>query len=97
VALEQAWAYGDRLYLGNGVEIRDLPPTRPLDRARVREAAENADAVALYAADLDSTVEQTLAEGGFRRCTAYERLRSPPVLLYRPVTLPCPAGGSDRD
>ena len=38
VALSQAWAYGDRLYFGNGVEVRDLPtPPRERDLAVFRQ------------------------------------------------------------
>jgi len=95
VTLEQGWAYGDRLYLGNSVEIRDLAPRRPLDAESVRAAAAGSDAVALYAADVDAEVERALAISGFRICARFERLRSPAVVLSLPASRPCPAGPPD--
>jgi hypothetical protein len=50
VALSQAWAYGHRLYLGNGVEVRDLP-TPPGERD-LEDMIPGADRVALYESDL---------------------------------------------
>jgi len=50
VALSQAWAYGDRLYFGNRVEVRGLP-TPPLAKD-LDEKIPGADRVALYQKDL---------------------------------------------
>lgn len=72
VALEQSWAYGDRLYLGNGVAIADITPRRPLDPAAVSAAAAGRDAVALYPADAGPEIETVLDAKGFRRCREFE-------------------------
>src|SRR5262249_25376496 len=66
VALEQAWAYGDRPYLGNGVRIVDIPPKTPLDAERVRAAAEGCDAVGLYARDAPPELRRAIEREGFR-------------------------------
>jgi hypothetical protein len=65
VALSQAWAYGDRLYFGNGVEVRGLP-TPPRERD-LEEKIPGADRVALYDKDLaeDPALAAVLARRGF--------------------------------
>ncbi len=94
VALEQMWAYGESLYLGNEVTIRDIRPARPLEPEAVRRAAAGADAVGLYASDADAAVAEALASAGLRRCATFARLASPTVVLYLPESRPCPAGGA---
>jgi hypothetical protein len=90
VVLEQKWAYGDRLYLGNTVEIRDLTPRTPLLPGVVRDSAKGADAVALYASDVDEGVARMLSAAGLRRCATFARNRSGEVTLYLPSSGPCP-------
>jgi hypothetical protein len=52
VVLSQMWAYGDRLYLGNRMQVRDIgTPPRELDMA-----LDSADAAALWEADLRDRV-----------------------------------------
>jgi hypothetical protein len=65
VVLEQSWAYGERLYLGNGVRVADVPPRAPLAAARVLAAAEGCDAAALYADDVDAELSAGLGRAGF--------------------------------
>jgi hypothetical protein len=91
VVLEQMWAYGERLYLGKGVLLRDLPPRLPLDGESVEAAARGADAVALYRDDVNAGVRRVLADGGMRPCTVVARGRSAAVVLYLPTARPCPA------
>jgi hypothetical protein len=65
VALEQSWAYGNRLYLGNSVEIREIEWQRPLTRLAVREAAEGTDLVAVYVEHLEAPAAEELRARGF--------------------------------
>jgi len=82
VALEQAWAYGDRLLIGNGPEIRDFPPSRPLSPADVEKAAGPADVLALYTLDTSPPVLDTIARMGFRESARFHRDASKEVILY---------------
>jgi len=65
VALEQAWAYGDKLYLGNDVRIADVSPRRPMDPGSFAEAARGRDAAAVYAGDSTPEIERALRQLGF--------------------------------
>ena len=82
VALEQAWAYGERLYLPR-VRIRDVPPSRPLDPAVVIEAVSGADAAAFYSNDLDSASRDALARSGLREEETFHRDDGKPVTVFR--------------
>jgi hypothetical protein len=82
VALEQAWAYGDRLLIGNGPEIRDFPPARPLDPLAVAKAAEPADVLALYTLDTSPPLFDAIARIGFRESARFHRDSSKEVILY---------------
>lgn len=64
VLLEQAWAYGDRLMLGPGVDIRDLEPRTPI--ALAEPALAGVDAASFYAADLAPADRELLERRGFR-------------------------------
>jgi hypothetical protein len=82
VALEQAWAYGERLYLRD-VRIRDIPPHRPLDPDAVRESIDGADAAAFYVNDLGSDALRVLAESGMRSERTFHRPGGKPVVVFR--------------
>ena len=82
VALEQQWAYGGRLYLGNGVEIRDIATERPLANESVVTASRGADVVALYARDADERVRRGLTEKGFVLARTFREDPSPEVLVF---------------
>ena len=82
VVLEQAWAYGERLYLPH-VRIRDLPPSRPLDPAAVLGAISGADAASFYANDLDGACRRALAESGFSGDRTFERDDGKRVMVFR--------------
>jgi hypothetical protein len=82
VALSQAWAYGHRLYFGNGVEVRDLPvPPRESDLERLIPGA---DRVALYRKDLeeDPALGVLLAHHGFSSSETYRWGRSKAVVVF---------------
>lgn len=82
VALSQAWAYGDRLYLGNRVEVRDLPT--PPGAQELERAAAGADRVALYRNDLtgDPALATVLTRHGFTRNATFERGASKAVVVF---------------
>ncbi|MFN2385628.1 MAG: hypothetical protein ABR576_05005 [Thermoanaerobaculia bacterium] len=82
VALEQDWAFGGRLYLGNGPEIRDIPVSRPLSPAAVRTMAAGADAVAIYSKDSSPEVRGVLEELSFRESARFKRDASREVVVY---------------
>jgi hypothetical protein len=69
-ALEQSWAWGDRLYLGNGVRIVDLRATTPLADGALAAAAE-CDAIGLYLSDASEDVRRELALRGFRESARF--------------------------
>ena len=83
VVLEQAWAYGERLYLGNSVEIRDLAPERPLRADSIRPLLVGADQVGFYTKDLSPAVEAVLGEAGFTPVARIRRDESLEVRVYR--------------
>lgn len=82
VALEQAWAYGDRIFLRAGTAIRDFPPARPLDPDQVRRAAQGADAVGLYTVDSSPAVARALAEMRFAEKARFHRDTRKDVVVY---------------
>jgi hypothetical protein len=82
VALEQAWAYGERLYLRD-VRIRDVAPRRPLDPDAVREAVSGADAAAFYVNDLGIDARRVLSAGGMRAMAIFHRPGAKPVVVFR--------------
>ncbi|MET0618636.1 MAG: hypothetical protein ABW056_00090 [Thermoanaerobaculia bacterium] len=64
VLLEQQWAYGGSLTFGNGVEIRDQTPMRPLGLDGAELAG--VDAAAFYERDLGDSDREVLGTAGFR-------------------------------
>ncbi len=83
IALEQAWAYGDRLWIGNGPQIHNFPPARPLDPSVVEKAAAQADVLAVYALDTSPALLRSIARMGFRENSRFHRDESKEVILYR--------------
>lgn len=78
LALEQMWAWGEHLYLGNDVEIREIEYNDPFRPRAVREAAAGADVIGVYTLHLDRSSMDEIRRLGFRRLrtfrtdTAYE-------------------------
>jgi hypothetical protein len=89
VVLEQMWAFGEKLYLGNSVAIRDLYPTRPLPLSPVEAALDGADAVALYERDVSPDLARVLAGRGFAPCARFQANASLAVAVYLPPDRPC--------
>jgi hypothetical protein len=83
VALSQAWAYGDDLYLGQGAGIVELG--YPLDAGALVERVAGCRWVAFYEKELARSpqVEPLLAEAGFDRFATHRWGRSEPVVVYR--------------
>jgi 4-amino-4-deoxy-L-arabinose transferase-like glycosyltransferase len=82
VALSQAWAYGDRLYFGNRVEVRDLPT--PPSEADIMANIEGADRVGLYRKEVaeDRGLAAALAGHGFVPRSTLEWGRSKAVVVF---------------
>jgi hypothetical protein len=92
VALSQAWAYGHRLFFGNGVGILDL--STPPQESEIRTALQAADALGLYVADLERSpnVGRLLDQAGWVRTAEFRAWNSKPVLVFRKPSRPHPAG-----
>ena len=71
LALEQRWAYGEHLWLGNEVEIRDIEYGEPLRAGAIRQAAAGVDVVGGYAQHLDRRSLEELAALGFRPLVSF--------------------------
>jgi hypothetical protein len=82
LAFEQTWAYGEHLYLGNDVAIREIGLSRPLRRRAIREAAAGADVAAVYAIHLDDAGRRELEDLGFRQIARFKRQRAYECLVF---------------
>ncbi|MBK5258821.1 MAG: hypothetical protein JJE51_04450 [Thermoanaerobaculia bacterium] len=78
VAMSQLWAYGDRLYFGDRMQVVDVgtPPVR------LREGL-HADAICLYERDVVPEIEVALGEAGFRKSVILRSGRARAVVVYR--------------
>jgi hypothetical protein len=90
VVLEQMWAYGEKLTLGNAVAIGDLAPKRPLAPESVAAVLGGADAAAFYDLDVGPEVSRLLTERDFAPCAYFKRRASLAVTVYMPAGRPCP-------
>ena len=84
VALSQVWAYGGRVYLGNGVEVADLDVPPRLDR--VRSVAPRTDCMAMYRAEVTAETRAALTEAGLTESFTFSRDRG------RTVEVLCTSG-----
>lgn len=82
LAFEQMWAYGEHLYLGNDVEIREIEYHRPLRPRAIAESARGADAVGVYSLDLDRAALEELRRLGFRRVRTFRASPAYECALY---------------
>jgi hypothetical protein len=82
VLLEQGWAYGGILVLGEEIDVRDLDPRRPLGLAP--SDLDGIDAAAFYAADLSSEDRELLRREGFAAAARFARYRRP-VEVFTPL------------
>jgi Alg9-like mannosyltransferase family len=81
VLLEQAWAYGGILVLGERATVRDLLPRRPLGLTEADLGGVSVAAV--YARDLSQADRELLASVGFREVARFARYRKPVVVFRR--------------
>ena len=82
LAFEQMWAYGEHLYLGNDVEIREIELGRPLRPRAIETAASGADVAAVYARHLDDEGRRRLGELGFRQIADFRKWKSYECLVF---------------
>ncbi|MEP6767363.1 MAG: hypothetical protein ABJC61_01750 [Acidobacteriota bacterium] len=82
LAFEQTWAYGERLYFGNSVDIREIELHRPLQPAAIRKAATGADVVGVYSLHLDRASLRELASLGFRPVVSLKRDTSYECMIF---------------
>jgi hypothetical protein len=102
LALEQTWAYGEHLWLGNDVEIREIEYNKPFRPGAIRRDAAGADVVGGYAQHFDRRSLEELAALGFRPLVSFSGGKSYECSLFgRGAFAPArraPAGGaSERD
>ena len=96
LAFVQEWAFGEHLYLGNDVEIREIEISRPLRPDAIRTAAAGADVAAVYALLLDDAGRRKFESLGFREIGRFKKRRSYECVVFgrgawsapRPGTLP---------
>jgi hypothetical protein len=96
LALEQTWAYGEHLYLGNDVGYREIEFSRPLRPRAIREAASGADIAGVYARHLDEAGRRELEDLGFRPIAHFKRERAYDCLLFGRGPFSAVAGASAR-
>ena len=82
LALEQTWAYGEHLYLGNDIDYREIEFGRPLRPRAIREAASGADIAGVYARHLDDAGRRELEALGFRPIAHFKKQRAYDCLLF---------------
>ena len=81
---QQLWAYGDRLYFSNAVELRDIP--YPGDVESLSKAARGADYVALYDETLNKNpgFDNVLRSIGQCHAMSFSSGRSKSVSVFKP-------------
>jgi len=79
VAMSQLWAYGDRLYFTDRMEVRDVG-TPPRDLAAAIHAA---DAVCLYESDLAPEIVRMLRDSGFAQERVFRHEPARAVVVFR--------------
>jgi hypothetical protein len=82
LALEQTWAYGEHLYLGNDIDYREIEFGRPLRPRAIRAAASGADIAGIYERHLDEAGRRELEDLGFRQIASFKKERSYACLLF---------------
>ncbi len=78
LVVSQLWAFGDRVYLGDRLGLREAgTPPRDLERA-----LPGADVAALYETDLDPPVVEVLQRNGFVRGATFRDGRAKAVTIF---------------
>ncbi|MEA2568841.1 MAG: mannosyltransferase 3 [Acidobacteriota bacterium] len=81
VTLNQIWAYGDRLYFGERMAVRDVGT--PIDPARFALGLQNTDAVAMAETDLDPPLVDALRKENFVAVKTFRDGPSKAVVVFR--------------
>jgi hypothetical protein len=82
VVMSQLWAYGDRLYFTDRIEVRDVgTPPRAL-----AESIRDADAACLYDTDLTPEIRRTLLDAGYRPVRTFRDALARDIVVFRRVT-----------
>ena len=82
LAFEQQWAFGEYLYLGNDVEIREIEIAHPIRVRAIQEKVPGADVVGVYARHLDDAGRRQLEELGFRQIAHFKKRKSYECLVF---------------
>lgn len=82
LAFVQQWAYGEHLYLGNDVEIREIELSRPIRARAIADAAAGADVAAVYSLYFDDGGRREFEKLGFRQIARFHRLKSYECLVF---------------
>jgi hypothetical protein len=91
VVMSQLWAYGDRLYFTDRMEVRDVgtPPHA------LAESIRDADAACLYDTDLTPEIRRTLVDAGYRPVRTFRNALARDIVVFRRVSRSS-SGTSDR-
>ena len=81
VTLTQIWAYGDRLYFGDRMAVRDVGT--PIDPARFALGLKGTDAVAMFEPDLDPPIVDALRREQFVAVKTFRDGPAKPVVVFR--------------
>lgn len=81
VTLNQIWAYGDRLYFGERMAVRDVGT--PIDPARFALGLQNTDAVAMAETDLDPPLVEALRRENFVAVKTFRDGPAKAVVVFR--------------
>ncbi|MCU1229310.1 MAG: hypothetical protein JWO97_2194 [Acidobacteria bacterium] len=81
VTLNQIWAYGDRLYFGERMAVRDVGT--PIDPARFALGLQNTDAVAMAETDLDPPLVEALRKENFVAVKTFRDGPAKAVVVFR--------------
>ncbi len=82
LAFVQEWAFGEHLYLGNDVEIREIELFRPIRTKAIAAAAAEADIAAVYALYFDDAGRREFERLGFRQIGRFRKRRSYECLVF---------------
>ncbi len=96
LAFEQQWAFGEHLYFGNDVEIREIEISHPIRPRAIRAAASGADVVGVYVRHIDDAGRRQLGELGFREIAHFKKRKSYECLVFARAPFAASADSSGR-
>jgi hypothetical protein len=81
VTLTQIWAYGDRIYFGDRIAVRDVGT--PIDPARFARGLPGAEAVTMFETDLDPPILDALRREHFAAVKTFRDGPAKAVVVFR--------------